>query len=72
MQNVIPKLYLIGSFLSSISCVSRADYNFPIFLFSYIAWIYMNVNLKELKDKCYIITKLFNFNRYYMVHCYLL
>ena len=43
---IIPKIFLLGSFLGAIGCLSRADYNLPIFLFAYIAWNYLNVSFR--------------------------
>ena len=40
----IPKLFLVGAFLGAIGCLTRPDYNLPIFLFSYISWSYLTVN----------------------------
>ena len=42
----VPKLFLAGAFLGAIGCLSRADYNLPIFLFAYIAWNYLRVGFK--------------------------
>ena len=41
----VPRIFLCGAFLGAIGCLGRADYNLPVFLFAYIAWIYMNVTL---------------------------
>lgn len=41
----IPKIFLAGAFFGAIGCLSRADYNLPIFLFAYIAWNYLRVTI---------------------------
>lgn len=46
----IPKLFLVGAFLGAIGCLSRADYNLPIFLFAYITWSYPKVRLIKFKS----------------------
>jgi F0F1-type ATP synthase assembly protein I len=38
----IPRIFLLGAVLASIACLGRADYNLPVFLFAYIAWMYMS------------------------------
>lgn len=43
----IPKLFLGGAFLGAIGCLTRADYNLPIFLFAYITWNYLKVKRKN-------------------------
>ena len=43
MEKWIPKIFLLGSALAAIGCLERGDYNFPAFLFGYIAWTHMNV-----------------------------
>lgn len=40
----IPTLFLVGALLGAIGCLSRADYNLPIFLFAYITWSQLKVN----------------------------
>jgi len=47
----IPRLFLLGAFLAAIACLGRADYNLPVFLFAYIAWMYMKVSLKEPENE---------------------
>ena len=46
---VIPKIFLIGALLGAIGCLSKADYNLPVFLFAYIAWNYLRVRCLILK-----------------------
>ena len=41
----IPRMFLLGALLGAIGCLGRPDYNLPVFLFAYIAWNYMNVNI---------------------------
>ena len=43
LEDWIPRLFLLGALLAAIGCLGRADYNLPVFLFAYIAWIYMQV-----------------------------
>ena len=43
MIKIVPYLFLLGALLAAIACLGRADYNLPVFLFAYIAWMYMNV-----------------------------
>ena len=43
VASFIPKLFLVGAFLGAIGCLTRPDYNLPIFLFSYISWSYLTV-----------------------------
>jgi hypothetical protein len=46
---MIPKIFLGGALFGAIGCLSRADYNLPIFLFAYIAWNYLRVPYSFLK-----------------------
>lgn len=47
--SMIPKIFLGGALFGAIGCLSRADYNLPIFLFAYIAWNYLRVPHSFLK-----------------------
>ena len=58
----IPRLFLVGALFGAIGCLGRADYNLPVFLFAYIAWIYMQVNLEEPENKRDRIIRLLDFN----------
>ncbi len=42
-MSYVPKLFLAGAFLGAIGCLSRADYNLPIFLFADVAGNYLRV-----------------------------
>lgn len=43
MESWIPRIFLLGAALSAFGCIERADYNFPVFLFGYLAWSHMMV-----------------------------
>jgi hypothetical protein len=38
LQNNISKIYSLGVILSAISCLARADFNMPLFVFAYFMW----------------------------------
>ena len=63
----IPRLFLLGALFGAIGCLGRADYNLPVFLFAYIAWIYMQVHSLESKNKRYSLVYLFNTHRHSLV-----
>ena len=58
----IPRLFLLGALFGAIGCLGRADYNLPVFLFAYIAWIYMQVSSKEPEDQCHYALRLLHFD----------
>lgn len=37
----VPRLFLVGAIVGAVGCLSRPDYNLPVFLFSYIVWHYL-------------------------------
>ena len=43
MEIWIPRLFLLGAALAAFGCLERADYNFPVFLFGYLAWTHLRV-----------------------------
>lgn len=55
MEAWIPRLFLIGAVLAAVGCLERADYNFPVFLFGYMAWTHM-------KNQKLTVTLLFCFS----------
>lgn len=38
MKNKEKRLFLVIVFLAAFSCFGRADYNLPLFIFSYVLW----------------------------------
>jgi DNA-binding transcriptional regulator WhiA len=64
----IPKIFLAGAFLGAIGCLSRADYNLPIFLFAYIAWNYLRVIFK-FWSVCCEAHEISNFWIVYLTKC---
>ena len=58
-SSTISKLFLAGAAISSINCLARADFNLPIFIFSYLVWN-LDVILKNYIFK-YFFNKLFYF-----------
>jgi len=56
----IPRLFLLGALFGAIGCLGRADYNLPVFLFAYIAWIYMQVASTEPENQRHPAFRLLN------------
>ena len=48
MHNNIYRFYIVGAFLSAVSCLARADYNLPLMIFAYILWKKENERLRVL------------------------
>ena len=34
----LPKMYIIASGIAALSCLARADFNLPLFIFVYLMW----------------------------------
>lgn len=45
MLNHITKILIVGIIGSIITCLGRADYNLPLFLFSYMLWEFEKVRI---------------------------
>ncbi len=38
LLSALPKLYIGASSLAALSCLARADFNLPLFIFVYLLW----------------------------------
>ncbi len=43
LEGMLSKLFLGAAALGGVSCLARADYNLPLFVFIYMTWTRENV-----------------------------
>ena len=47
IEGILSKLFVGAAVLGGISCLARADYNLPLFIFVYFMWSHDPVSLRE-------------------------
>ena len=45
IEGIMTKLFVGAAVLGGISCLARADYNLPLFIFVYFMWLHDPVSL---------------------------